>query len=286
VKRTTTNSLGEWLALARGRLAATSEQPGLEASLLAGHVLGKPRTWVLAHPETPLRAEVSAQLERLLERLRSGTPLPYLTGCQEFYGLDFHVTPDVLIPRPETELLVEQALEWLKAHPAKRSGVDVGCGSGCIAVSLAHTVPELCLCAVDISWHALQVARANGSRLAPRNPIHWLRSDLLSACRGPFDLVCANLPYIPSSTVDEIEVARHEPRLALDGGTDGLDLIARLLGDALRWLAPGGLMLLEIEARQGQSALDLARRLLPAAKVSLWQDLAGLDRILRIEASG
>lgn len=241
---------------------------------------------MLAHPETHLTGGEIQALEGLLARLCAGTPLPYLTGKQEFYGLEFEVSPDVLIPRPETELLVEEALAWLIAHQGKHKAADAGCGSGCIAVSLARHIPDLILTACDLSRPALEVTRRNSLRHGVNECIRAVQMDLLSGLSGPFDLVCANLPYIPSRTVDEIRVALFEPRLALDGGPDGLDLIGRLLADAPRWLAPGGLILLEIEARQGEQAIALAREALPTSQVTLLQDLAGLDRLVKVQAEG
>jgi release factor glutamine methyltransferase len=280
---------GEWLEKLILRLVddpaglKTRPEAALEAQVLLAHALGCSRASLLAHPEQPLEDELINRLESQAARLAQGIPLPYLTGLQAFYELDFEVTPDVLIPRPETELLVEQALTWLSAHPHARRAADVGTGSGCIAASLARRVPGLNLLAVDASRPALEVARRNILRHNLSEQISLLQGDLLSAARGPLDLVCANLPYIPSATLSQLDVTRHEPRLALDGGPDGLRLIFRLLQDAPRWLAPAGLLLLEIEARQGGAAAALARAALPHARVDVLPDLAGLDRLVRVE---
>ena len=275
--------LGAWLAQARARLNDRSDQPGLEASLLAAYLLGKPRAWILAHPEQALTAGQTAKLNSLLGRLAEGTPLPYLTGTQEFYGLSFSVNPGVLIPRPETELLVEQALAWLSTRPQRRLAADVGSGSGCIAVTLARHVPDLRVLASDISPLALHTVRKNAAAHAVSPRLHLIQSDLLSPVSARIDLVCANLPYIPSATLRNLEVARYEPHLALDGGADGLDAIRRLLNDAPRWIAPGGLLLLEIEARQGQAAAELARQAISGSRVEVLADLAGIDRLVRID---
>ncbi|HNT53641.1 MAG TPA: peptide chain release factor N(5)-glutamine methyltransferase [Anaerolineaceae bacterium] len=279
----TTNNISSWVAEAIQQLALKSDTPGLEAQLLLAHILGWSRTQVVAHPEQLLTVEQHLALDGLLARRVAGEPLPYLLGEWEFYGLKFQVTPAVLIPRPETELLVEVALAWLQAHPDRRRAADVGTGSGCIAATLAWHVPDLWLTAVDLSATALQVAADNFARLGVQSRVTCRQSDLLADCRGPFDLVCANLPYIPSETLASLPVADHEPRQALDGGPDGLDLIGRLLSTAPRWLAPGGLMLLEIESGQGQSAPELAQRLLPAALIVTLPDLAGKARLLRVE---
>jgi release factor glutamine methyltransferase len=282
VSKTTTNNAGEWLAAARHHLVPVTDVPLQEAQSLLGYVLGQPRAFLLAHPETCLSAAQQDQAGRLLERRAAGEPLPYLLGEWEFYGLAFHVSPAVLIPRPETELLVEAALEWLRQAQGRRQVADVGTGSGCIAVSLAVHVPDARVLAVDASLAALRIANKNITRheLEPR--VRLARMDLLSAARGPFDLVCANLPYIPSATVDVLPVARYEPRLALDGGADGLQVVRRLLLDARRVTAPDGLLLLEVEASHGESAPRLARELLPGVAVDMLPDLAGLPRLLRI----
>lgn len=279
-----TNSCGVWLFAARQRLESISPDAWLEAQLLLAHQTKQSRAWVLTHPECVLSDEQRSQLDALLERRMQGTPLPYLLGHWEFFGLDFAVSPDVLIPRPETELLVEQALVWLKTHPAQRLVADVGTGSGCIAVSLAVNQADIRLVATDQSGPALAMAAKNACRHGVADRIQWLNTNLLDGYTGQLDLVIANLPYIPSATLSELLVSKFEPIGALDGGPDGLDLIGALLKDAPRWLAPGGAILLEIEAGQGESAPALAHALLPDAAVSLLPDLAGLPRIVKIES--
>jgi len=280
-----TNSSASWLTQARCRLEPSTADAGLEAQLLLAHVIKRNRTGVLAHPETILSENQLEQLNLLLEKRSNGIPLPYILGHWEFYNLDFVVTPDVLIPRPETELLVEQALAWLKNHATQRRVADVGTGSGCIAVSLAKNQPDLRLIATDLSQAALDVARENASRHGVVDRIEWKKTNLLDDYPGKLDLVVANLPYIPSATLDNLPVSKYEPRSALDGGPDGLRFINELLRDAKRWWASGGAILLEIEAGQGESALRLADELLPGASITLLPDLAGLPRILKIENS-
>jgi release factor glutamine methyltransferase len=290
------------LSRLRERLVPLSDSPSLEAQVLLAHVLEKPRAWVLAHPEAELSAVQLEALDDALRRLEAGEPLPYVLGHWEFYGLDFALTPDVLIPRPETELLVEQALAWLRRRPpAPLWAADVGTGSGCIAVSLAVHAPDLHVVATDLSRPALQTARRNALRHGVADRIHLVQSDLLSpfplspASRAnttspypltsisSFSLLLSNLPYIPTETLAALPVASREPCLALDGGPDGLSLLRRLLEQAPSRLAPGGLLLLEIEAGQGAAALDLARQAFPGAEVRLLEDLAGRDRVVRVE---
>jgi release factor glutamine methyltransferase len=279
----TTINCGAWLARARDGLSAVTENPLREAQSLLGHVLDQPRAFLLAHPEQALTPAQVERLDELLARRAAGEPLPYLLGHWEFFGLDFRVTPAVLIPRPETELLVEEALRWLRAHPTRRNAADVGTGSGCIAVCVACREPGTQFLAVDRSRAALEVARQNVERHAVGGRVRLAQMDLLSAAAGPLDLICANLPYIPTAKLAGLDVSRWEPRGALDGGAGGLDLIERLIRDAERLLTPGGVLLLEVEAGHGTTAPALARNLLPDAQVVLIRDLAGLPRLVRIQ---
>lgn len=277
------SEIGRLLPTIAERLATTTLSPSLDASLLLAHVLAKPRSWILAHPEAMLDAGQERQLERLARRLQAGEPLPYIIGHWEFYGLDFLLTPAVLIPRPETELLVEQALAWLARHPGRERLLEVGTGSGCIAVSLALNCPRAMILASDISAPALSVARQNVARHGVADRVHLLNCDLIPAVARPFDLLCANLPYIPAETLPSLPVARHEPRLALDGGPGGLLSISRLLPRAPQVLAAGGLLLLEIDASHGRQVVSLAQECFPRAEVRLLPDLAGRDRLLAVQ---
>lgn len=275
------------LEQARTRLSALSDTPALEAQVLLGAALARPKSWLLAHPEEPLPASAAELFEQWLQQRTRGVPLPYLLGEWEFYGRSFFVTPDVLIPRPETELLVALAVEWLRARQSPARVVDVGTGSGCIAVSIALAAPNVQIVGLDLSEPALRVARRNADRYGCEH-IRLIESDLLDALppdEGPVDLICANLPYIPTATLLALEVAAHEPRLALDGGREGLDLISRLLSQSDPLLAPDGKILLEIEAGQGESVPALARRRFPGAEVTCRKDLAGLPRVVQIERS-
>ncbi len=275
--------LSQILKEIRSALATLSDTPGLDAQVLLAHVLEKPRSWVMAHPEAILNPQQIQTLETCLQRLLQGEPLPYVLGEWQFFGLGFEVTPATLIPRPETELMVEQALAWLRLRALPDRVVDVGVGTGCVAVSLAVHLPRLSVLGVDISWAALQVARQNACRHAVESRVQLLQTDLVSSLCGPFDLVCANLPYIPSDTVLTLPAARHEPRLALDDGVDGLDLIRRLLNQVSSRMATNSLCLLEIEASQGPLAQRLGEETFHAAQVQVLADLAGKDRLLCIQ---
>lgn len=260
-----------------------SEHPLLEAQVLAAHILNHPKSWIVAHPETNLDSQQAIQMDLLLERLSSGEPLPYLLRHQEFYGLDFMVNDAVLIPRPETELLVEEAIHWLQLHPDKRLAADVGSGSGCIAICLAHHIPDLTLVASDLSRPALEVAQFNIMNHALNGQISLVQCELLEPLAAGFDLICANLPYIPSGQLEDLAVSKYEPRIALDGGRNGLALIRPLLEWARNHLSPGGLILLEIEPGLQESLTAQARQLFPTAGLCLLPDLSGTPRLLRIE---
>ena len=270
------------------RLTPISDTPALDASVLIAHIMNRPRTWVMAHPELALTAEQEKELDDSLARLEHGESFPYVLGHWEFFGLDFELTRDVLIPRPETELLVEKAIAWLQKSPVKRRVADVGTGSGSIAVSLAVNIPDAYVLATDISHNALEVAQQNAIKFNVINQIDFVQCDLLPSqiesmsAELHFDLICANLPYIPTATLYKLSIFGREPRLALDGGADGLDIIRRLLNIAPEWLAPNGMILLEIESTRGIQALNLARNLFSEASIHLHQDLAGQDRLLEI----
>lgn len=264
------------------RLAiAKDELPAHTSLLLLQHVLDQPKSFILAHGEYQPSNEDITTLQNCLDQYLQGFPLPYILGRWEFYGRDFKVAPDVLIPRPETELLVEKALAFARQikHPHI---VDVGTGSGAIAISLAAELPEASLIATDISSAALTIAQENAQQHL-HQPIPFIQTDLILPFHTQFHLICANLPYIPSSTLANLSVSRWEPRLALDGGEDGLQVIRRLLAQAQTRTSTSGKILLEIESSLGKETLRCARQAFPAADCTLIQDLAGKDRIIDIQ---
>lgn len=269
-------------------LASISDTPALDASVLIAHIINKPRTWVMAHPELTLTSEQQNQLNASFARLENGEPFPYVLGHWEFFGMEFDITPDVLIPRPETELLVEKAISWLQESNVRRTVADVGTGSGVIAVSIAMHIPTAHILATDISHQALLVAKKNASKFNVLDRINFIECDVLPphpkslSTDEHFDLLCANLPYIPTEALHKLPIYGREPTLALDGGKDGLKLFRKLMSIAPEWMAPNSLILLEIEATLGVKALSFACDMFSDARIQLHKDLTGRDRLLEI----
>ncbi len=265
------------------QLNQTSDTASLDAQVLLAHFLEKPRSWILAHPEALLNNIQFDNINQAAKRITHGESLPYVIGHWEFYGLDFHLTPSVLIPRPETEQLVERAINWLHLHPHKRKAIDVGTGSGCIGISLVKSIPDLHMLMTDLSIAALDVARGNVRLHGLTDSVELKQADLLEAISGPFDLVCANLPYIPTDLLVTLPIFEQEPRSSLDGGISGTELVARLLEQSRSVLVSGGLILLEIESSLGKIVETLAHHYFPHSKMQILKDLAGQDRCLEIE---
>jgi release factor glutamine methyltransferase len=277
------STIGCALRQAKQQIAPVSESASLDAQLLLCAVLGVARAYLLAHPEVPLTPEQAAQFAALVEGCAAGEPIAYILGRRAFYDREFIVTPDVLIPRPETELLLEQALAFVKQYP-QAVVIDVGTGSGALAVTLAAHCPEAQVYALDISPAALAVARRNAE--AHRATVRFMQSDLLTAVLESgikADMVMANLPYIASDELPTLAVSRYEPKLALDGGPDGLDLIRRLLAQCPAVCNPGALILLEIGATQGAATLALVNVALRPRHAEVLKDYAELDRIVRAD---
>jgi release factor glutamine methyltransferase len=250
----------------------------LDAQLLVAHHLGRPRAWVLAHGDDTVDAPHAAAIEADLARRADAVPLAYLTGTREFHGLVLRVTPDVLDPRPDTELLVDWALELLAGALAARTApevVDLGTGSGAIALAIAHRCPRARVRAVERGDAALAVARANGERLAL--PVKWLAGDWWQALPPPpVDIAVSNPPYVAADDA-HLAALRHEPRAALTPGGDGLGAIDALVAGAGAHLHPGGWLLLEHGFDQGD---DVRRRLAAAGfeAIATRRDLAGHER--------
>jgi release factor glutamine methyltransferase len=257
-------------------------QPRLEAELLAGHVLGCTRTELLSKDRDRVTLEEAHGVEQLVRRRLGGEPLQYLTGVQEFRSLRFRVDPRVLIPRPETEGVVEACLDLLRG-PGRRIA-DVGTGSGCIAVSLAAELPGAEILGLDVSEEALEVAAANADRLVPRASIRWLQGDLLAPLEevGAVDAIVSNPPYVPVGDLSglAVEIRDHEPEVALVAGKTGLEIIRRLVEGAYSLLVPGGWLVMEV----GLGQWEPVRRLIGAdgryREVSFRPDLQGIPRVI------
>lgn len=261
--------------------------PRLDSEVLLAHTLGWTRARLYAFPELELSAEQCEAFVGLVNRRVQHEPVPYIVGHREFYGLDLVVDRRVLIPRPETELLVQHALDsasLLQNDGQALTLVDVGTGSGCVAVSLAVNLPQATVHATDVSVDALEVAVLNAARHNVGNSVHvWLGS-LLEPLPERAHIIVANLPYISTGYLAKLDrdVLDYEPRLALEGGADGLRLVRALLEQAGHWLLPHGVIWLEIGAYQGSQVMELARRWFPEARIELRQDYAHLDRNLGI----
>jgi release factor glutamine methyltransferase len=270
---------GEALQSARARLAGSSQSPLRDAEVLLAHLLGCDQSALLTHPERRLSSAQADQFESLLRRRLASEPVQYITGVQEFFGLQFEVTSDVLIPRPETEHLVEAALE--RVNPEARI-VDVGTGSGAIAVALAYALPRSRVTAVDLYPAALEVARRNAQRHEVSERVTFLQSDLLAeAGNGEFDVVVSNPPYIAEGEVLEPQVADYEPRSALYAGPTGLEVYARLIPQARRVLKPRGWLLMEIGYGQQPAVAAL---LAGWDAVTFVPDLQGIPRVVVAQA--
>jgi release factor glutamine methyltransferase len=272
------------LEAATAQLMGHSGAPRLDAQLILAHLLNQRREQLIAHDEMPLSIDQIAAYAKLIALRASGMPIAYILGRRTFFDRELVVNPHVLIPRPETELIVECALAWIQAHDRQSDPtlriVDVGTGSGAIAIALAGRLPNARILATDISVAALQVAQLNGRDLPN---VRYMQCDLLSGIGGQFDVICANLPYIATAELNVLEVAKFEPAIALDGGSDGLALIRRLLEQAPSHMAKPGLLLLEFGADQGEAARAAAQAAFgQAAQISLRKDLSGLDRVLQV----
>jgi len=242
--------------------AAGIYEPRMEAGSLLAHVLGRDRIFIIAHAEEPLTDEQMALFRGCVGRRAQGEPLQYITGRQEFFKLEFEVTPDVLIPRPETEIIVETARELLRDE-AQPFVADIGAGSGCIAISLLNEFPEARAVATDISPAALRVARRNAARHGVIDRLTWLESDCFSALQPArqFRLIASNPPYVSDIELDAMQrEVRYEPRAALFAGPDGLAVIRRLLRDAPLFLQRDGYLVFEIGFGQHEAVKSLIDR--------------------------
>ncbi|HSN76468.1 MAG TPA: peptide chain release factor N(5)-glutamine methyltransferase [Anaerolineae bacterium] len=292
--------VGLALVAATQRLASNGvDSPKLDSEVLLGFVLGCTRAQLYAHPERLLTEDERHLLERLVVRRCQHEPVAYLVGEKAFYGLDFFVDQRVLIPRPETELLVDMVLDVaLQYDPLRSNGrnssqpaagrflvADIGAGSGAVSVAIAANTDTALIYAVDISQDALEVAQVNARRHGLESRIQFLQGDLLAPLPEMVDVIAANLPYVATHEWSDLApgIVNYEPAQALLGGVDGLDFISRLLEQAPTCLKPGGVILLEVGANQGSAVGEMARRCFPQALIEVLTDYAFRERIVRIQ---
>jgi release factor glutamine methyltransferase len=275
-------------AIAEAAALLPADNARRDAEMLLMHLLQRDRAWVLAHPEQPLDAETLDALRVLTRRRAEHEPMQYITGRQEFFGLGLRVTPNTLIPRPETELLVEAVLHWANELPASCGElriVDVGTGTGAIAIALAAHLPNVRVSALDISTAALAIAQENALAHDVADRMIFRQSDLLGALDGEvrdFDAIVSNPPYIPLSDAASLapEVRDHEPHMALFAGSTGLDIYQRLIPQAHAYLRPGGLLAMEFGFGQRESLRTLLTTTPRAfADIRFIDDYAGIPRI-------
>jgi release factor glutamine methyltransferase len=278
--------IGALAAWGRSRLNHQSSSAGLDAERLLAHCAGIARSVVIAFPERELPADAAACYRAAIERRASGEPLAYITGVREFYSLPLQISADVLVPRPETELLVDAALKCLKDASPQAAALELGTGSGAVAIALQRTLPALRLTAVDVDSKALAIAAANAKRLGC--PIRFLISDWFQALGAEtFDLVVANPPYVASGDAHFDSALGFEPRLALDGGKDGLEAYRQILAAAADHLSPQACVVFEhgYDQRERLAALATARGYEP---IWMLDDLSGQPRVmgLRLHSTG
>jgi len=259
--------------------ASAIEDPVLEAEIILRHTLNIDRASFYADRGDDLTPTQETEYTARVNRRAGGMPAAYIIGSREFYGFQFLVDDSVLIPRPETELLVEKAIEIARGYKAPRIA-DIGTGSGAIAVSLAVNLPPATITATDISRRALDTARRNCERHLTGDRIRLCQGDLLEPVTHPVDIIVANLPYVRTAGLPRVNTSGWEPRIALDGGDDGLDIIRRFCSQVRTRLKPGGSLLLEIGAGQRDATVDMLRTLFPSAQIDVFPDLAGIDRVV------
>jgi len=286
---TTATTLGPALREAAERLRrAGIDDASLEAEVLLRHALGleEDRAHMFARLNEPLEPEAAARFERYLRRRLAHEPAAYIVGSREFYGLSLACSPDALIPRPETELLVEIAIEWLsRVQAVEPLIIDVGTGNGALAIALAVHRLDARVVAVDTSLAALRLAQRNVAAHGVAGRVGLVCGELLSALRVEADVIVANLPYVSATAWESLppEICEHEPRTALVGGSAGTETVAVLLGQAPGRLRPRSLLLCECGDDQADALRIEAVRRFPDAWIEVRQDLAGLDRVLYVE---
>lgn len=276
-----TTKLNAWRLKAIQTLSPFSEEAVIEVNAILKNQLKKDLTWIILNPDYLIPPDMIEKLNNDLENLKRKMPLAYVLGFQEFYGLNFIVSSDVLIPRPETELLVENAIQWGKTINQPIRLLDIGTGSGCIAISILKNLPNCFGIGIDISWQALRIAKENARKL-DISRINFINSDLTRPIMGKFDLVCANLPYIPTDAVPSLTHSRHEPVIALDGGMSGKEIIYSLICQLKDKINSPGIILLEIQNDQGRDVYEFACLQFPKAHISILEDYSSQPRLVKI----
>lgn len=266
-----------------------SESPRLDAEILLAHARACPRIQLYTNYDQPLTDTQRATMRNLVKRRAAAEPVAYLVGHREFFGLDFRVTKDILIPRPDTETLVVDAIEALKPLAVPRV-LDVGTGSGCIAISLAVNCPNAEVTAIDLSEPALRIAKENAEKHKVSGQIRWIHGDLFQSLQTgeQFDLIASNPPYIASAEIETLsaDVRLYEPRSALDGGQDGLDVIRRLIAEAPPHLVLKGKLLIEISDEQADAVTQLLASNGSYDDIAVLKDLAKQPRVVRAVRKG
>jgi len=264
------------LALVRAGL--TVENARLDAEVLARHALGWDRARLLTDGREPMPPDVDRRFFALIARRATREPVAFITGQREFWALDFEVSPDVLIPRPETELIIEAVCERRSRRADVRTIVDVGTGSGCLAIVMAREFPDARVVATDISAAALNIAARNAARHQVDRRVTFVRGDLLEPVQGPVDVIVSNPPYVPSGVELSPDIVRFEPPVALYSGRDGLTLVRRLVGCVRSRLADDGLFVVEFGLGQDDEVQACAREA-GWRDVTVREDLQGIPRV-------
>ncbi len=264
-------------------VAGNIEESAIESELLLRHTLHIDRVQLYLSLDRELSPEQYEEFHRLVQRRLNHEPVAYITGHREFYGLDFYVDSSVLIPRPESELLVEKSLELAQKHPLS-TVADIGTGCGAIAISLALKLPDTQIYATDISTSALKVAFSNCKKYGVTDKVILLQGDMLVPLPEAVDLIVANLPYVSESELAGVNTNNFEPSLALNGGIDGLEKIRLLSTQVKGKLCPGGYLLLEIGRGQGEAVTDFLRSLFPSAFMDMIKDLSDIERVVSVSS--
>lgn len=277
-----TISIAEWRYQSRITLAEVSETAEIEVNAVLCAVLNKKLPWCLVNSNLKLNPDQIELLNGYLQSLLDGIPLAYILGKIEFFGFQFLINQNVLIPRPETELMVETAVDWLQQQENGDKVADVGCGSGVIIISILNNFPDKYGFGFDISRPALEIAKKN-KELHHIKHLDFVQTDCLSGVQSKFDLIVANLPYIPTGNLQDLRVFKNEPEIALNGGKDGLAVINHLIEQLPTHLNKPGMVLFEIQFDQTIEVVRRIQNFFPEAIISIIKDYSNLDRIIKVE---